>query len=110
MHRRNARIIDATLGFHGLSLTSHLTVEFEGGAVKQGFGGLRLAHVGMEDDAASWWITGILNALSLEDWNQLVGQFIRVESETETGPLLRIGHIMNNQWFDIRELPKKKEA
>lgn len=110
MHRRNARIIAASLGFHGSALTSSIIVEFEGGAVKQGLGGLRLAQPGMADDATSWWIFGVLNALSLGDWKELEGQVVRVDSETEMGPLVRIGHILKDQWFDVRELPKKKEA
>lgn len=108
MDRRNVKITSATLELHGKSLTSVVTV-VDGGGVSQGFGGLRLMAPGMADYAGTW-IWGLLDTLEVSSWDELAGVHVRVESETLGSPILRIGHILKDRWFDARGLPNSKPA
>lgn len=104
MHRQNARINGARLELHGGSLTAWLDLVLDGSSV--GAGGLRLFTPG-GPDVAGLWVWGLLTTFEVSRWEELKGQHIRIESETPTGPVARVGHILKDKWFDMRGLPAK---
>lgn len=94
----NAKIESTMLGFedHGL-FTFWLRLDYGGGG--QGFGGYVLGKSYTTDI-----ITGILKTVGVDNWEDLKGQHIRVEKGIGfNGIILRIGHFLEDKWFD----PKK---
>lgn len=96
----NARIESTMLGIedHGI-LTCFLTLEWDDTSV-QGFGGYDLRG----PKSAARWITGILEALDIDRWEDLPGKYVRMERESShNGKILRIGHLTKNKWFNAVE-------
>jgi hypothetical protein len=113
---KNARIRKASLGIedHGI-MTCMLYLDYQGSA--QGFGGYSLdtyddtvkrrvgTAYGME------WIIRLLRAVGVDNWEDLVGQNVRVDGDYTK--IKRIGHIIEENWFDPDEIkdyvePKRK--
>lgn len=44
-----------------------------------------------------------MKTLEVESWEELKGQYVRVEFEDGGGKILRIGHLMKNKWFSFKE-------
>ena len=113
----NAQIKDTMLGYedHGI-MTCFLHLEQK--ASGQGFGGFCLDDVPLKEDKkgdrrpsklAGWWIKRILETVGVERWEDLKGQFIRVDGE-EFGDIFGIGHIIEDKWFyPKKELEAMKE-
>lgn len=110
IERRNAEIESTMLGFedHGI-LTCFLTLNYGGSG--QGFGGFVLdswdeeesRRVGIAYGMES--IRQILKVVGVEKWEQLRGQRIRVEMDGSR--VHRIGHFLEDKWFDPVELAEK---
>ena len=45
--------------------------------------------------------------MGVEKWEDLVGKYIRVESEGLGGGIVKIGNIIENKWFDPKELAQE---
>ena len=45
----------------------------------------------------------IMNVVGVERWEDLKGQYCRVEPDESTGRILKIGNIIKEKWFDIDE-------
>ena len=103
----NAKIKSTMLGIedHGI-LTFFLYLE--GGAWGQGLGGYALdgfdrktetrksSGIGLEA------IRKILETLDLQTWEELPGTLVRVQRTASSSPPI-IGHILKDQWFDLRK-------
>lgn len=94
MQIKNAEITNTFLGYqHGI-LTYMIYVSFVGG--DQGFGGRELGG-----KYTTHCINGILHAVGVENWEGLIGKFIRIKSDFEPGSEIKaIGHIINDIWFE----------
>jgi hypothetical protein len=44
-----------------------------------------------------------MKTLEVESWEDLKGQYVRVEFEDRGGKILRIGHLMKDKWFSFKE-------
>lgn len=44
-----------------------------------------------------------MKTLEVESWEELKGQYVRVEFEGWDGKILRIGHLMKDKWFSFKE-------
>lgn len=89
---RNAKITGTTLGFedHGIMTAFVNTMS---GCVGQSFGGYSMSgEWGMQ------FIIRLLKILEVESWEQLNGQYCRVDASNDK--IHRIGHIINNNWFE----------
>lgn len=99
----NAKIKGTMLGYedHGI-LTCFIILEQEGAG--QGFGGFRLdAPKDADSVLGTFWIKRILNTVGVSKWEDLAGNYVRVEGE-DFGEIRGIGHITDNKWF----FPKKE--
>lgn len=91
---------------HGI-LTAFVFVEGEGWGC--GFGGFALdswddsAGKRMPQAAGLGFLVGVMKAVGVEKWEALPGTNCRVETEGLGGGILRIGHIIKNQWFDAKK-------
>ncbi len=107
----NGKIISTMLGIedHGI-LTCMIRIDY--GCGGQGFGGWALdepirdendkfikrvgSQIGMQ------FIRRILEVLEIDDWERLPGTPCRVEHTRSK--VFRIGHYLNDEWFDPTEL------
>lgn len=99
----NAKIASITLGkgenTHGV-LSSWIHVDYAGSG--QGFGGYHLGG-----PCLALWVEGILDALRLESWDDLVGTVIRVRKSSTLGTIEAIGHALEDRWFVPEEVFKE---
>lgn len=92
---RNAKIVGTMLGFEDHGIMTCM-IDTRSGSLGQGFGGYCLGGKwGIE------FIKALLKTLDVETWEQLKGTHCRLEADN--GKIYRIGHIIENKWFD----PKK---
>ena len=91
----NAKIASTTLGFedHGL-LTFFLHLSGDGWGV--GWGG----HC-IEGPWASKIVRAVLQMLQVSTWEEVSGQFVRVETAGAGHRVTRIGHFMRDEWIDL---------
>lgn len=91
----------------GFILSAWLQLNY-GGAMIQGFGGYAL-HMDKSSDhhekSKSRNFTGIflmrvMEVAGVKKWSDLKGKTIRVEKTDEWGDIIRIGHIVNDDWFN----------
>lgn len=96
---RNATITSTSLGNdeRGPSFWVNLTY----GGAGQGFGGYFLGGA-----FTHYVIMGILNTLEVDNWEDLKGTPVRVESDG--GKVYRIGHYLKDKWFDPAEWKEEK--
>lgn len=73
------------------------------GSLGQGFGGY-----GMNGKWGMEFIKSVLKTLEVDSWEQLKGTHCRVDADN--GKIHRIGHIIEDKWFDPVEDLKKYEA
>lgn len=102
----NAKITSTKLGQEHGCLIADLTIEGEGWGC--GFGGYCLDHwcadIGQYSSSDGYGaIIELMKTLEVESWEELNGQYVRVESEGWGGRILRIGHLMKNKWFSFKE-------
>lgn len=89
---RNAKIDSTMLGFedHGI-MTAFLYTMSDG--LGQGFGGYSMnGEWGME------FIKMLLKALGVDSWEKLTGTHCRIDASNDK--IHRIGHIIENKWFE----------
>lgn len=94
---KNAKIKSTFLGYedHGIP-TFFINLDYGGGG--QSYGGYDLRYYGIEI------ILEILKTLKADSWENLP-DIIRVDSDYEK--IYRIGHIIEDQWLDVKDLKKK---
>lgn len=109
----NGKITYTKLGEEHGCLTANLVVEGDGWGC--GYGGCCLDH---------WWasigkysskdgygaIIELMKTFEVESWEDLKGQYVRVEIEGRSGKILRIGHLMKDKWFSFKEYFEAVEA
>jgi hypothetical protein len=112
---QNAKITSTMLGIedHGI-FTAWLYLSWDGSS--QGFGGYILdeprkdaqgKHLGRFGTAYGMdWIAGLMRALRIEKWEDLPGTFVRIEHEH--AHIHRIGHLLEESWFDPALVPGSK--
>src|SRR5579864_3850748 len=99
---RNAKIVSTTLGYedHGIMTAFLHTLS---GSSGQGFGGYALnGKWGME------FIKQTLKTLGVESWEELPGTHCRLDASNDK--IHRIGHIIDDRWFEPSVDLKKFES
>ena len=115
----NARIESARLSLdRGVFLCAWLYMDFDMGT--QGFGGNVLFNTSKKDRPqddnafAARYITGVMEAVGVEEWGELAGKYCRIERKNDwNSPILAVGHIVKDKWFrpdDLRALCFPEEA
>lgn len=97
---QNATITDATLDVQDRGVLIGTVGFTYGGGLHQGLGGHCLEGEGHGNYCARW-IRGILDAAGAGRWSDLKGKNVRVE--IENGLISRVGHIVDDTWFDPKE-------
>lgn len=46
------------------------------------------------------YIQKLMETLEVGDWSNLPGTYVRVKKDSTLGPIIAIGHIVKDQWFD----------
>lgn len=103
----NAKIksADIFIESHGI-LTAFLDLHFGGGSY-QGFGGFGFDYRPKKErvftPSCGHFVRRCLEVADVEHWNQLAGKSIRVKrDETWNSPIIAIGHITDDIWFEPR--------
>lgn len=91
----NAKIMSTHLGpeDHGIFTASLLLT---GPGWGQGFGNYNLKY----SDHAYRFITGVLEAVGVDNWELLSGKLCRVKRDN--GLIVAIGNVLENRWFEPR--------
>jgi len=108
----NAKITSASLKIEHGCLSLWLMMEFNGGG--QGFGGYALDEP-LKDINGKFirrqgtaygteWILRIMNLFEVYDFSKLVGQSCRIEKDSHSGPIKRVGHFLKDKWFDPEDI------
>ncbi len=110
---RNAQIESTMLGLedHGC-LTFWLHLKFDG--TGQGFGGFGMDEP-VTDETGKFLrrkgtefgcevILRVLNVVGVEKWEDLKGKYLRVRGGGWSGPIEGIGNIIEERWFNMKEL------
>lgn len=98
---RNAKITRTFLGFedHGI-FTAFVYLDY--GEARQGFGGYFL------NGPVCWkWLSNVLEVVGASSWEELPGKHCR--ADTEHTKVHRLGHLLEDRWFDPSELDWSKE-
>jgi hypothetical protein len=99
---KNAIIRSTNLGYEGHGImTANLHLDYGGGG--QAFGGYDMGgNFGME------FIKNVIDTVGVQNWEELPGKHIRVEAEHTL--VSKIGNIIEDKWFDPKELANKIEV
>lgn len=110
MEIRNAKITGTklTMGDHGC-LTFWIFVDGSGWGC--GIGGYCIGHGGLgykqnEFDATGKGLVAmmrIMDVVGVENWEDLPGKYIRCEVGLQSQGIHRIGNILKENWFDLKE-------
>lgn len=97
MKVENAKITGTFLGRedHGI-MTFFLYLEYDHAG--QGFGGYSLRNPEFGLSA----ISNVLHVVGVSSWEELPNKYVRVESER--GQIIRLGHLMEDKWLNLKEL------
>lgn len=110
----NAKItsVSFSMADHGC-ITFWVFVELKDGSC--GIGGYCIGHgyVGAKEfDGYGKGVEAmarIMDVVGVENWEDLKGQYCRVESEGWGGKILKIGNVLKEKWFDIDEFFKEEK-
>ena len=102
----NAKITSTKLGQDHGCLTAYLTIEGDGWGC--GFGGYCLDHwcadIGKHSSTDGYGaIIELMKTLEVESWEDIKGNFVRVETDGWGGKIIKIGHLMKDKWFSFKE-------
>lgn len=106
----NAKIAGTKLGEEHGCLTANLYLEGDGWGCS--FGGYCLDkwmdNIGEHSSIDGYGaIIELMKILDVESWEELNGKYVRVEHEGWGGSIVKIGHLIKDQWFSWKEYFKK---
>jgi len=90
---KNATIDGTMLGIEHGCFTYMLYLEYEAGV--QGAGGIKLDSY----EECGNYLKHLLETIGVSQWEHLKGKYVR--AVLENGRVVRIGHIVENKWFDV---------
>lgn len=111
----NAKItgVSISMADHGC-ITFWVNVEGKGWGC--GIGGYCVGHGYLGADHFDGYGKGleamarIMDTVGVEKWEDLKGKYCRVESEGWGGMIHKIGNLINDKWFDIKEFFAKGDS
>ena len=102
----NAKITSTKLGEEHGCLTAEIFLEGNGWGCA--FGGycldrwfVSVGNYASKDGYGA--IIELLKTLNVKSWEELTGQYVRVEFNGLGSPVVRIGHLMEDKWFSFDE-------
>lgn len=104
----NAKItnVSMTMRDHGV-LTIYLTVEGAGWGCNVGGYVIGKGYLGAEKFEGSAKgveaMMRIMDTVGVDRWEDLTGKYVRIESEGWGGTIHKIGNIIKDKWFDMKE-------
>lgn len=112
---KNARITKTMFGRedHGI-MTFMIFVEFDMGVC--GIGGYALDQYDRETKSRVFSVKGmeaisrILEIADVERWEDLTGKYIRFKDNGLGSTIDEIGHVIRNDWFNLREFFSEKKG
>ena len=117
MKIENAKIenVSITMADHGC-LTFWITLKGNGWVTKYGGYAIGYGYLGSETfEGSSKGLEAmmrIMDTVGVDRWEDLPNHYIRVEYTSLGVPITKIGHIIQDKWFDIKEFfsDKKKQS
>ena len=109
----NAKITSTsiTMADHGC-LTFWVTVEGSGFGVSIGGYSIGHGYLGASkfdgNGPGLEAMMRIMDTVGVDTWEDLKGKYIRIESNGLMKPVNKIGHLIDDKWFDIDEFFKSK--
>lgn len=102
----NAKITATRLGEEHGCLTAYLTLEGRNWCCA--YGGYCLdswyADVGKYSSIDGYGaIIELMKTLEVESWEELKDKYVKVEFDFQYDKILRIGHLMKDNWFSFKE-------
>lgn len=96
----------------GCFLDCNLSLRFDG--TGQGFGGwvlggnpfdttTKAADHKSQTNLAADFIGGMMAIADVDCWSKMKGKVIRVERETDFGPIIAVGHAVKDRWYRPKE-------
>lgn len=110
----NAKITGTMLGKedHGI-LPFYIYLEFQGSGC--GFGGYSLQGFDKNKGKVMYSgkglesIVNVMETVGVDKWEDLKGKFIRIEHTGWGGTVTKIGNLMEDKWFSLKEFFKESE-
>ena len=110
METLNAQIIGTRLGLHGDILTFNIDLDIQGG-FGCSLGGYAMAMFKgdniEERPKSTSMIMRILDVVGVDSWEELKGQYVRVNAKHLDDKVTAIGNIMNDEWIDFDTFGKE---
>ena len=103
MEIQNAKITSTSLGDTGRGNSFWLHLDYGGSG--QGFGGYALGG-----KFTHYVITGILETVGVDTWEELKGKSVRVKIKSDGGwggSIIAIGHFLDEKWFSPSDFNKE---
>ena len=108
MEIKNAKITGTKLGRedHGI-FTFMIWVETD--TFSTGIGGFGLDYFNKDDSKRVYEVKGleaissILDVVGVENWEDLIGKYIRIKYEGRNQPIYEIGNLIKDRWFNLKE-------
>lgn len=107
----NCKITDVTISMEDHGVLTFL-IFIEGNAWGCGIGQYVIGHGHL---GSEYWdangsglvaIMKIMDVVGVSRWEDLKGKYIRVESDGWGSSITKIGHIIKDKWFDLKEFFK----
>jgi len=104
MEIKNAIITNTQITEHQGCLTIWINLDY-GDSSGQSFGGYALFQPKYPENCiAGKWIWEIMHVVGVSEWSLLKGKVIRVMVKDTQSAIIAIGHIVNDNWFNPKEL------
>lgn len=106
----NAKILSTSLGYedHGI-LTFNLEVELAddgccciGGYVLDEYDSIENKRI-VNNPLSLQCLVNIMQVVGVNKWEDLKNQYLRVEFQGWGTPITKIGNLMKDKWFDIKD-------
>ena len=103
----NARITNVSLTMKDVP-TFYITLEGDGWGVNMGGycigkGYLGSDNISVESGAGLEAMLRIMDTVGVSSWEDLKGKYCRIEADGWGSTVKKIGNIINNKWFDLKE-------
>ena len=103
----NAKIVSTELAIVNGALVGWIHLKFDCGGV--GFGGrvLSTESTDMSNGFGAQWIHQIIKTVGVNSWEELVGSYVRIMHTGWGGKVIKIGNILEDNWFSQDELAEE---
>lgn len=109
MEIKNAQIKSTMLGRedHGI-MTFMIAIEWDG-CVNCGIGGYAIDQYNRQTGIRTFSAKGleaiskVLDVVGVDSWEKLPGKYVRIKYEGWNKPIVEIGNLMKDKWFNLKD-------